>query len=89
MAFVAGRFRVGELRYFFDDDEMRLLQRDFAILGQEPYGQLLVSLQRWRGARNGEGLVGVSTKRMGLLPMSMHLGHAADYQKAKRASTAG
>jgi len=85
MASVAGRFRVGELRYFFDDDEMRTLDDDFAILGQEPYGQLLVSLHKWRGVHSGEGLVGVSTKRVGLLPKSMHLGHAVDYQKAMKA----
>jgi hypothetical protein len=87
--FVAGRFRVGELEYFFDNEEVLALGSDFAFLRQRLSGELMINLQKWRGVHNGEGLAGVSTHRVGLLPKSMHLGHAADYQKAKGESPAG
>lgn len=87
-ASVDGRFRVGELRYFFDVDEVRALGGEFALVGQEVSGELMVGLEEWQRVRNLDKLVGVSTKRLGILPKSMHLGHASDYQKTKGASPA-
>jgi len=88
-AIVGGRFRVGELRYFFDENEVTSSVNDCIVLGQRDSGELLVSLKKWRSVRNGKGLVGANTHRVGLLPKSIHLGHAADYQKVQRALSAG
>lgn len=82
-AVIGGRFRVGELRYFFDESEVAGSGHNYIVIGQRDSGELLVSLSKWRGVRNGEGLVGVRTHRVGLLPKSMHLGHATDFQKTK------
>ena len=87
-AIVGGRFRVGELQYFFDEDDVSSSANDIIVVGQRDSGELLISLRKWRGTRNGQGLTGVSTYRVGVLPKSMHLGYAVDYQKAKEAPSA-
>jgi hypothetical protein len=88
-ASVGGRFRIGELRYFFDVEDAIALGSEFALLGREVSGELVVGLEKWQRVPNLDSLIGVSTNRMGTLPKSMHLGHAANYQKTKEASPAG
>ncbi len=88
-ASVDGRFRVGELRYFFDIDEVRALGSEVALLGQEVSGELMFGLEEWQRVWGLDNLVGIGTKRLGILPKTMHLGHAAEYQKSKGVLPAG
>lgn len=68
---VAPRGRIGELRYFFDADDMAAPREGWIPFWTGWRTDILVHLGRWRFAQGGRGLKGVVGDRVGILPKAL------------------
>jgi hypothetical protein len=68
---VAPRGRIGELRYFFDADDMAAAREGWIPFWTGWRTDILVHLDRWRSAQGGRGLKGVVGDRVGILPKAL------------------